>query len=171
MELVGAYYPGVDNFGERLRRVREALDLNQVSIGRRVRRTKAEAAQFGKYLSRLETGIEANPSLELLEDIAKGMGLTLSQFFAQLEDTASVSPTSNTQQNTQNAAARNMNIDHHDAAQVARDLAELRVEFGILATRLFQLPVQTGSQSAQRKAPKTRRTLPGKARGSGTAGR
>lgn len=93
METLTAYHPGVEKFGERLRSVREALNLQQVQIGRRVKRDPKKAAQFGKYLSRLETGLEDNPSLEILEDIASGMGLRLSDFVLRLEGQTSTDKT------------------------------------------------------------------------------
>ena len=82
---VTGYHPGMDRFGRRLRALREHLELQQTAIARRVRTTEVEVKSFANYLSRLEQGEQDNPSLDMLEQIAKGMGLTLVDFFVQLE--------------------------------------------------------------------------------------
>lgn len=87
METVSAYPSAVEKLGQKLRALRERLELQQTAIARRVRKTEREVKSFGNYLSRVERGDPTvqNPSLEMIEDIARGMGLTLSVFFSQLE--------------------------------------------------------------------------------------
>ncbi len=64
--------------------VREACDLQQMQVARAVTATEKAAKSFGNYLSRIERGDERNPSLEMLAQIATGLGLTLSDFFLQI---------------------------------------------------------------------------------------
>jgi transcriptional regulator with XRE-family HTH domain len=93
-ELVGitsncrAYNPGVDDFGTRLRTVREHRGLSQADVARKGIDGESDPPtpeSFSNHLSRVERGQETNPSLEFMERAAKGLGLTLSQFFAQIE--------------------------------------------------------------------------------------
>lgn len=82
---VSGYHRRVDDLGQRLRAVREAHDLQQMEIARKVVTSPRAAKSFSNYLSRIERGDETNPSLNVLEQIAMGMGLSLSAFFTQLE--------------------------------------------------------------------------------------
>lgn len=82
------YNPGVDDFGRRLREVRETRGLNQTEVARRAVAGEADGPNpksFSNYLSKVENERETNPSLDFLEKAARGMGLTLSEFFAQIE--------------------------------------------------------------------------------------
>lgn len=74
----------VDDFGQRLRALRKSrgLDQSQLSDARK----KAARVRFGRYVSKLERNREKNPSLKILEKLAKGLGCsTLSEFFMRLE--------------------------------------------------------------------------------------
>jgi transcriptional regulator with XRE-family HTH domain len=82
---LSGYSLPVQDFGKRVRAVREAHELQQMTIARKVTDSDKAAKSFSNYLSRIERGDETNPSLLLLEQIATGMGLTLSTFFAQIE--------------------------------------------------------------------------------------
>lgn len=70
-----ATMPGVDDFGARLKKLREARQLNQSDLA---------GASSANYISRIERGA-ADPSLKILKRIAKGFGLSLSALFLQLE--------------------------------------------------------------------------------------
>lgn len=90
-----AYNRAVDDFGERLRRVREACGATQIGVARNA--FKDEHGQpapesFSNHLSRVERGEEPNPSLLFLERTAKGLGLSLAVFFAQIELASSNAP-------------------------------------------------------------------------------
>lgn len=83
-----AYNPGVDDFGSRLKAIREGLDLSQREIGRRaVQNDDAAptAESFSNHWSRVERGEEQNPSMEFLERAARGLGVPMSEFFRRLE--------------------------------------------------------------------------------------
>lgn len=87
----------VDRFGDKLRRLRQRLGLQQTIVALRAKTDKShrknltadeqiQVRSFSNYLSRLETGKEDNPSLDLLSLIARGYGFaSLSKFFDQLE--------------------------------------------------------------------------------------
>ncbi len=77
----------MDDFGQRLRRVREEMKLSQVGVAR-VATADDEASNpesFANQMSRWENGRELNPSLDALEKIARGLGITLSEFFSRIE--------------------------------------------------------------------------------------
>jgi transcriptional regulator with XRE-family HTH domain len=92
MLVVNGYYPGVIDFGRRVRAVREARDLQQMEVARAVAKTESQAKSFSNYLSRIERGDEDNPSLDKIEQIAKGLGLSIFAFFRQLERPTRESP-------------------------------------------------------------------------------
>ncbi len=94
MPALSGYHRGVKAFGAAVRAVRESRDLQQMQVARAVTATEREAKSLGNYLSRIERGDERNPSLEMLEQIAKGLGLTLSGFFLQIEQQEPRSQTS-----------------------------------------------------------------------------
>lgn len=74
----------VHDFGERLRRLREDLKLSQGDLART--KNLVERRNFGRYVSKIENGDERNPSLRVIDRLAKGCGfLELSEFFLQLE--------------------------------------------------------------------------------------
>lgn len=60
-----------ETFGERLRRLREAREISQSELGRRVRDRGGPTAS---YLSHLETGRRANPSIGLVAILAEALG-------------------------------------------------------------------------------------------------
>lgn len=81
---------GMDDFGEQIRRVREQLSLGGAMMARRVYGEDAHPKVLSRYadqLSKMERGEKGhqNPTLDRLELLAKGMGLTLAQLFARLE--------------------------------------------------------------------------------------
>jgi transcriptional regulator with XRE-family HTH domain len=73
----------VEDFGERLKRLREHSKLKQGDLARS--KDPIERRNFGRYVSKLETGEEENPSLLILERLAQGFRMTLSDFFGHLE--------------------------------------------------------------------------------------
>jgi len=75
----------VDDFGRRLRLFRVQQNARQVQLSGVADRDSEARRAFGQYMSKLETGAASNPSLGVLTRIARGFGLTLSQFFAGLE--------------------------------------------------------------------------------------
>lgn len=60
-----------ETFGQRLRRLREARELSQSELGRRVR---ARGGPTASYLSHLETGRRDNPSIGLIAVLAEALG-------------------------------------------------------------------------------------------------
>lgn len=85
-----AYNPAVDDFGNRLRLLRGALNLKNTVIAERAlgeESTEDQRKDFANYLSRMQRGHKAaqNPGLSTLEMIAKGMDLTLWKFLLRIE--------------------------------------------------------------------------------------
>jgi transcriptional regulator with XRE-family HTH domain len=85
------YNARVQGFGGRVRKLRVERKLQMTDVARAAitsaTATAEDVRDFANYLSKieLEKPEACNPSLELLEQIAKGMGLRLSQFFLQIE--------------------------------------------------------------------------------------
>lgn len=78
----------VVGLGDGIRRVRESLNLTLVAVAERALKDVESAPtveSFSNYLSKVELGTVTNPSLEFLERVAKGLGLTLSDLFARVE--------------------------------------------------------------------------------------
>ncbi len=84
MQAPSGYSFRVKHFGICLNAVREDRDLTQVQVAK-AGATTMTAQSLSNYISRIERGDEVNPSFSLLEQIAKGLGLTLSAFFLQIE--------------------------------------------------------------------------------------
>lgn len=87
-EILGAYNPRVEDFGGRLGWVIDARKLDHVEIARvalGVTASPKALQAFANYISRLRTSKVPNPGLMVLERLAKGMRLTLSEFFLQIE--------------------------------------------------------------------------------------
>jgi XRE family transcriptional regulator of biofilm formation len=55
-----------------LKTLREERGLNQVELGRKAKVTTA-------YISQLEAGKKVNPSLEVLQKLARALGVTVSE--------------------------------------------------------------------------------------------
>ena len=91
------YNAGVNGLGKKLQRLRKERALTGPAIAKRALGAEASQKQiksFANYLSRLERGREDNPSLQLLEQLARGFGeRTLSSFVIQLERRTSTDST------------------------------------------------------------------------------
>lgn len=75
-------------------------------------------------ISKLENNTNLGPQVETFVKAVEGLGLTLSQFFAQLENTPGVSPTPKTSQSDELGAAQNMNGVKHGASDSVRSQPE-----------------------------------------------
>jgi transcriptional regulator with XRE-family HTH domain len=60
-----------ETFGQRLRRLRERAGLSQSEVGQRCR---ARGGPSAGYISHLETGFRANPSVALIAVLADVLG-------------------------------------------------------------------------------------------------
>lgn len=85
-----AYNAAVQGFGSRIRSVRQRRKLKMTDVAREALgrdASKVDVRDFANYLSKveLEHPDAQNPSLDKLEQIAAGLGLTLSAFFLHLE--------------------------------------------------------------------------------------
>lgn len=72
-------------FGDALRRVRGGTKARAVAAGALPDAPLKQQLSFANYLSRIERGEVPNVGLNQLLLIAKGLGITLSSFFAQIE--------------------------------------------------------------------------------------
>lgn len=103
----------VDDFGERLKQVRVRMKLDQIEVARVAteRDELPNPTSFANQISRWENGRELNPSLEALEKLARGLGITLSNFFTRIE--------------TQSPEFAPQAVSDNDAAlAVARDITD-----------------------------------------------
>lgn len=91
----------VERFAQRLEAVIRAAG-GQMKIARRAFPADDYARQrrYAAYLSRLVNEHEQNPSLNTLEWIARGMGLSVSAFFLQLEQDVTISQSTDLHQGT-----------------------------------------------------------------------
>lgn len=81
---IAARIAGVEDFGARLKVVREAKRLDQADLALTDDRIKRR--NFGRYVSKIENGKERNPSLKVITKLARGCGYpSLSEFFLHLE--------------------------------------------------------------------------------------
>lgn len=84
------YNSRVDRFGQFLKALRAERKVGPSVVARRAlgeTADKNELRNFASYLLRIERGVPKaqNPTLDVVERIATGLGLTLSQFFARIE--------------------------------------------------------------------------------------
>lgn len=127
------YDPAVDDFGASLKRLRESYQLTQAEMARRAVRGEDDGPtpqSLSNHISRVERGEEPNPSLEFLERAARGMGLTLADFFGQLDALRSGAPVPFNREGTADIRPESEAPQHHgptapvSASEFAR-LAEL----------------------------------------------
>lgn len=88
MGSTGLYNSVVEDLGSGLKRLREARGLTQREVATRGLSDLTDPPDIesvSNYMSRVELGKERNPSLEFLERMAKGLDLTLSDFFLRIE--------------------------------------------------------------------------------------
>lgn len=79
----------VEDFGAKLRRLRLARGVKtQIALARQALEDVVGAPDIeslSNHISRVERGEETNPSLEFIERAARGLKLTIAEFFAGLE--------------------------------------------------------------------------------------
>lgn len=78
----------MQNFGVKLGALIDARELEHRAIARTAlgaRSTPESRQAFANYISRMRAGRVPNPGLIQLERLAKGMHLTLAEFFRALE--------------------------------------------------------------------------------------
>ncbi|WP_310644761.1 helix-turn-helix transcriptional regulator [Limnohabitans sp.] len=73
-------------FGQCVRALRQAQGLTQVEFSEK-------CGFYQTYLSRIENG-QANPTLNAMEVIAVGLGLTVFELFERVRDVSQIQPTS-----------------------------------------------------------------------------
>ncbi|CAN1489512.1 couple_hipB, transcriptional regulator, y4mF family [Burkholderiaceae bacterium] len=74
------------SFGQCVRALRQAQGLTQVEFSEK-------CGFYQTYLSRIENG-QANPTLNAMEVIAVGLGLTVFELFERVRDVVQVDPVS-----------------------------------------------------------------------------
>lgn len=171
MPTLSGYHPRVRDFGRRVRAVREAGELQQMQIARAVTTTERAAKSFSNYLSRIERGDEENPSLDKIESIARGMGLTLSAFFLAIERSQNQALHSRNDvtkiaaPHRSGEAAAHGDPDPISAASEQHDIATLRETFRQLEADLRRLEARDrqraaarGHKTQTRKTDRTTRT-------------
>lgn len=85
----------MDGFGTKLRRLRESLDVTQSQMARRAVEGAVggpTAQSISNHISRVERGEETNPSMEFIERAARGLGLSLAEFFTRLDNQSPTPP-------------------------------------------------------------------------------
>lgn len=89
----GVYNPPVKGLGEGLKRVRDGLGLEQMDIARKALGDvpQNQIVSFANRVSQVERGTNENPSITFLEQIAAGMGLSISALFLRIEGSAGLS--------------------------------------------------------------------------------
>lgn len=77
----------MDDFGDRFRQVRESLNLTQIRVARQAfDPDEPEGKEFNNTISKLEKGRLTNPTLDTLERLARGCGLTLPDLMRRMAE-------------------------------------------------------------------------------------
>lgn len=165
---------GVENFGARLRAVRQERNLNGPAVARQAlgpRSTPKQRVAFANYLSRIERE-NVDVGFELLQKIAKGLGFpNLSAFLLRIEHIAESDPSKNTLpartteiDNSREAATPVRSDDHAVTLPGPVDLKNFeRIAYGAILQitgaldRLGERLTASGALDEDRRPPTSRR--------------
>lgn len=165
---------GVENFGARLRAVRQERKMDGPTVARHAlgpKSTPKQRVTFANYLSRVERK-NINVGLEQLQLIAKGLGFpNLSAFLLRIEHNAESAPSKNTlpphaaeTDNSKEAATPVRSDDHAVTLPGPVDLKNFeRIAYGAILQitgaldRLGERLTASGALDEDRRPPTARR--------------